>query len=581
MKVRRETYSCTGRGFSKIDPDGYMARLLDFAIRPNVHGTTTAITSSTHAFEYFHLIGHGYVTGQQVALTLSGDGALPTGAEFTASTSLAYPFNRLNITPYYIIKISDDIFQLASSHYNALAGTPITFADDISGTSVHVTALGGGAQWYLHDDFSRMVALNFATTAVDTTAETITLVGNAFSHMHKVVFSSTGGVPGGLVAGTSYWLIYVSAGVYKVASTEALAYAGTGINLSSQGTGTHTITTAEHFVVLTDTLSPVVNDYNTSPAGCAPKFLKLGYVVSESGYVRMQSFLWWNSTTHKGQVCWSGVRLETYDSALFAYQFIGGDEFLFQASQLGATWYYQFIDTFTGITSKLEAITKVGVLQTGITAGSSVVLQLAAGQATNFTVNKFYYLYDFVGHDWVDYVKVTARDTWADTVTILSCSVNFPAGAVLTPYAHRYYMWGSGMGYPYGGSRMSNWTDYYIPYVSCTTQQNVTQKSADTTYNTRGSAFNLDAIISRGIPDDEGYYDCIRLLLYENGFADYYNAIVTMNRIYGKSNNILVTARGTMGQMVNTRTLLGVDYLYFGPAPTTYVFMITYTESAV
>ncbi|WP_206689912.1 hypothetical protein, partial [Streptococcus pseudopneumoniae] len=87
------------------------------------------------------------------------------------------------------------------------------------------------------------------TTAVDTTAETITLTGNAFSHMHKVTFSSTGTVPAGLVAGTTYWLIYVSAGVYKVASTMRDAYLGTAINLTSQGSGTHTITTAEHFII--------------------------------------------------------------------------------------------------------------------------------------------------------------------------------------------------------------------------------------------------------------------------------------------------------------------------------------------
>src|SRR4030042_2814003 len=388
-KVRRESYSCTGRGFSMIDADGFMARLLDFATRPNIHGSTLAITTVDHTTDNFYRVGHGWVTGQAIALTGT---TAPAG--LTLTTSLAYPFNRLNIYEYFAIRIDADNFKVAPTHYNAMAGTAIDFTSN--GDTVSFTALGGGAGWYLHDDFSRMAAHDFATTDVDTTAETITLAGDYFSHMHKVTVSSTVAVPGGLVAGTAYWLYRVSSGVYKVCASEANAFAGTAINLTSQGTGTHTITTAEHFVIITDTLSPSANDYNTSPAGCAPKYLKLGYVDSEAGYVRKQACLYWDATNHIARVIWSGTRLNTYDSALFAYQFIGGDEFLFGATQLGATWYYEYIDTCTGITNKLEAITKVGVLQSGVTAGSSVVLQLAAGGAGNFFLFKFFFFFCFL-----------------------------------------------------------------------------------------------------------------------------------------------------------------------------------------
>lgn len=586
-KVRRETYSCTGRGFSAVDADGYMARLLSFATRPNVHGTTQNITSSTHASDLFTLVGHGYVTGQEVVLTLTGDGALPTGGEFTASISLAYPVSRLNVTPYFVIKLTDDTFQLASTHYNAMAGTEITFASDISGTSVQITALGGGANWYLHDDFSRMAAVDFATTDVDTTAETITVTAHGFSNTHKVTFSSTNTVPGGLTAGTSYWVIRVDANTIKVASSEANAWAGTAINLTSQGVGTHTVTTAEHFVVLTDTVSPVLNDYNTSPAGCAPKFLKLGYVNSESGFVRMQGFLWWNNTINTPLQSWCGWRLPTYDSAIFAYQFIGGDEFLFQAAQLGATWESMYIDTFTGITNKLEAISKVGVVQSGLTAGSSVVVQLAAGQASNFTVDEYYYIYDFDGHSWVNYSKVTARDTVGDTITLELIAKNFPAGSIVTPYAHRYYSRGS-----------SSWPahetpllciNYYenpgIPYCSAIANQNgvayrpesynggIRVRITFANYN-----YNDDTYLQVGKPDDKGYYDCMRHLIDE--IVDAEESATSMNRIYGKTNNVLKTRRGTMGKMTNTRRLNGIDYLNFYSASTNYVDMITYSESA-
>jgi hypothetical protein len=583
MKVRRETYSCTGRGFSMIDVDGFMARLLSFATRPNAHGATVAITSADAATNIFTLVGHGLLTGESVALT---GGTVP--AEFVLSTSLAYPFSRLNIQEYFFIKLTDDTFQLATTHYNAMAGTAIDFAASPSFSGVSITKLGGGAGWYLRDDFSRMAAVSFATTAVNTTAETITLTGNAFSHMHKVTFSSTGGVPAGLVAGTAYWLIYVSAGVYKVASTEANAFAGTAINLTSQGTGTHTITTAEHFVILTDTLSPSANDYNTSPVGCAPKYLKMGYLTSESGYIRMQACLWWDNSAHISRCLWAGNRMDTYDSALFAYQFIGGAEFFFIASQLGATWYYEYIDTFTGITSKLEAITKVGTLDGAITAGSNVVLQLHSGEAANFTVDKFYYLYDLVGHGWVNYVKVTARDTGADTVTIDSCSLNFPDGAVLTPYAHRYYIGGYQVGVLYAATNMYYGTTgqatsphWVIPYCSSLVETEVVHPGNTPIYLTAAfpnSNTNTDYYLEIGDPDDEADYDCMRHLIADSNSGG--GTTTSMNRIYGKSNNILKTARGTMGQMSNTRTLLGVDYLNFTSSTAIYVDMITYTESA-
>lgn len=590
-KVRREAHACTGRGFSKTDPavfgdnssGGLMSRIMSFATRPNAHGTPFNITSSNFPTSEFTYVGHGLSTGQSIAL--SGSGTIDT-ASFTLSTSLAFPLSRSSFTEYFVIKISNDVFQLAISHYNAMktVPVPITFTSNISGT-ITVTPLGGGANWYLHDDFSRMEDVSFATTAVDVGNDTITLTGNAFSHMHKVTFSTTGTLPTGLTAGTSYWLFNTAVpGVYKIASSEANAHNLTAINLTSQGTGTHTITTAEHFVVITDTLNPVVNDYNTSPCGIAPKFLKIGYLNSESGYFRMQGLLWWNKTDHLPIQYWSGHLSSSYDSAIFTYQLIAGDEFFFVATKLGTTWYQQFVDTFTGLSSKLEAITKVGVLQGGITSGLSKVLQLASGQAANFTLNKFYYLYDFSSGSRINYIKVTAIDLGLDQVTIDGCDRNFPAGAVLTPYAHRYYAFG----YRYygnvglvniAGSYSGNFNDYSltIPYCSSNTESHVSHNNQGVISLGSPISFYTDAI-SIGTPDDEGYYDCIKALVRESISGGDLNT--GMNRVYGKTNNMLQTTRGSMDQMGSYRTLLGIDYLYFYPAPTTYVYMIRYSESA-
>ena len=578
-KRRREASSCTGRGFSAIDPDGYLAKLASWLTRPNINGSTQAITTITNATENFYLVGHGYVTGQSVVLTGT---TAPTG--LTLSISLAYPINRSNITEYFIIRLDGDNFQLAETYNDALLGTEIEFSTD--GTSVSVTALGGGANWYLHDDFSAMEAKTFATTDVDVATSVITCTAHGFPNMCKVTFSSTGTLPAGIVAGTSYWIYRIDADSFMLTTDERYVYSNTyPTNITNQGSGTHTITNAEHFIVVTDTASPTVNDYDTSPSGGAPKFIKFGYVNSESGYVRMQGMLWWDNVEHGSQQIWTGYKIATYDSAIFVYVFIGGDEFMFIAAKTGTTWGRAYIDNFTRISTKLELATKVGVLQSGVSAGDSVVLQLASGEASNFTEDKFYYIYDFDGHSWVNYFSIEARDTVAHTITVSNITEDFPAGAVVSPYAHRYYSLGLGDGDMYGRinllgnvSYCSVYDNSTIPYFSSTTQDNVAHAQSDYVH-TQSIApnTNSDDYLSAGAPDDEGDYDCMRLAIIER--RDAAGFTTSMNRFYGKSDNVVRTKRGSMDQMTSTRSLLGIDYLQYN-SNSTYVGMITYSESS-
>jgi len=591
-KRRRETGPCTGRGFSAIDADGYLAKLMAFAIRQNANGSEQLITTIDHTTNRCTVVGHGLVTGQSIVLV---NGTAP--AELTLTTSYALPLNRSVLTEYFAIKISDDVFEIASTHYNAMAGTAIDFTDNGSGDStISVVALGGGAGWYLHEDYSQNdQTKTFATTDVDVGADTITITGHGFTRAHRISFSSTGTLPAGLTAGTVYFANVVDANTLKVFTSESWGYYGGAgwylVNLTDQGSGTHTVTAEEHFIVITDTESPSINDYNTSPAGCAPKFLKIGYKANESGYVRTQGIMWWDNTTHLCQGVWGGYILNTYDSALFAYQFIGGDEFFFQSTQLGSAWHHVNVDTFTGISSILEGMTKVGVLQSGISAGSSVVLQLDTGEAANFTVDNYYYLYDFDGHFWVDYVQVTAVDVGTDQITIDTASQDFPAGAVIHPYAHRYVMdgFGSSNDGVYGTNRdFINWygyNQYYrtpgafaIPYCSAGDADGVRNEQGSSIL-LRGIPLGLESsVFTTGDPDDMGLYYCAKILLGEA--ADSNDSSTSMNRIYGKLNNILRTARDSMGTMVNTRTLNSIEYLYY-TNETTSAYLITYTESAV
>lgn len=80
-----------------------------------------------------------------------------------------------------------------------------------------------------------------AYTTVDTSAETVTISSHKFQVGDPVQVSTTGGLPSGLSASTTYYIIDASSNTIKFATTLANAKAGTAINLASQGTGNHTI----------------------------------------------------------------------------------------------------------------------------------------------------------------------------------------------------------------------------------------------------------------------------------------------------------------------------------------------------
>lgn len=80
----------------------------------------------------------------------------------------------------------------------------------------------------------------FATTDVDITTEKIT-VTNDIATCTELSFSSTGELSAPLVVGTIYYAIRVDSTHIKVASTPVLAAAGTAIDLTDVGSGTHTL----------------------------------------------------------------------------------------------------------------------------------------------------------------------------------------------------------------------------------------------------------------------------------------------------------------------------------------------------
>lgn len=69
-----------------------------------------------------------------------------------------------------------------------------------------------------------------------------TKTAHGFKDGLKVQVSSSVALPTGLVAVTDYFVIVLDANTFKLASSLANAIALTGIDISSTGTGTHTVT---------------------------------------------------------------------------------------------------------------------------------------------------------------------------------------------------------------------------------------------------------------------------------------------------------------------------------------------------
>lgn len=82
---------------------------------------------------------------------------------------------------------------------------------------------------------------NFAPGDVDVGADTITITDHDFYTGLEVQFSSSGSLPTGITGSTNYYIIYVDANTVQIASSFANAIAGTQIDITGAGSGTHTI----------------------------------------------------------------------------------------------------------------------------------------------------------------------------------------------------------------------------------------------------------------------------------------------------------------------------------------------------
>ncbi len=97
-------------------------------------------------------------------------------------------------------------------------------------THVDITAVVAGAN-----------ASNIAFTATAATDICTTATAHGLTTGAKVTLTTTGTLPAGLATATTYYIIVISATTFKLSTSQANALAGTAIDITDAGTGTHTV----------------------------------------------------------------------------------------------------------------------------------------------------------------------------------------------------------------------------------------------------------------------------------------------------------------------------------------------------
>ncbi len=152
------------------------------------------------------------------------------------------------------------IYSVADGTRPAAAwGTSVTPGENVMGTAVELVA-SNHASWSTLHGYGIWVNINSNSTnatardtlvsiiyrravaSVDASADTLTFASrHGIQTADRLQLTTTGTLPGNLSLATNYYAIRQSKTVIKVATSAANARAGTAVNLSDAGTGTHTV----------------------------------------------------------------------------------------------------------------------------------------------------------------------------------------------------------------------------------------------------------------------------------------------------------------------------------------------------
>lgn len=208
--------------------------------------TAAMLTSSTAAEpgvgEVAYSSGTTYLAGQRailgapsstVTITIAAPGViswtangLPNGAPVVLTTTGALPTGLSAATIYYVVNRATNSLQLSATPN----GLPITTTGSQSGTHTATAAL--------HRIFESLSGTQSTVTITLATPGVISWTAHGLEAGAKVVLATTGALPTGLTAATTYYVVNPAEDTFQLAATQG----GTAINTSGSQSGTHTAT---------------------------------------------------------------------------------------------------------------------------------------------------------------------------------------------------------------------------------------------------------------------------------------------------------------------------------------------------
>jgi len=214
----------------------------------------TAYSRTTYA-----ALAEKLMKSETVTMTISSpcvitwvDHGLQNHMPFKAVTTGDLPTGLVAGRTYWIINKATNTFQLAA----VPNGTAINTSGTQSGVHTGINAPhgdGDGSTTFNVPNVIDRVPVGYGASttaeslgpaAVSPGSDAIAIVDNVATWITgmAVVFTTTGGAPTGLTAGNTYYVVRTAQNEIKLASSLANAQNGTVIDITSQGTGVHTIT---------------------------------------------------------------------------------------------------------------------------------------------------------------------------------------------------------------------------------------------------------------------------------------------------------------------------------------------------
>jgi hypothetical protein len=210
----------------------------------NNSATPVAVTSA----ELVELINTGAITGKTATITdasnfrilqtATGGGAVVL-ADAGEGDGLTGTFASGTLVPVTVT--TANLVQLINT--GLITGKVPTITDASSLRALQ-TATGGDTTPLANSGEGDSVAATFAggiDTKISLTNDTMTITTHGFVTGTKAALTTDGSLPTGLAA-TDYFIIRVDANTIQLASSLANALAGTEVDMTTEGSGTHTLT---------------------------------------------------------------------------------------------------------------------------------------------------------------------------------------------------------------------------------------------------------------------------------------------------------------------------------------------------